>query len=221
MYESSLRGQDYKDAENEVILLSDTSSALKGGFSYQTQSENGHSRKRFSSSAASNWGKNSSMGVIYRYTEEDAERHDVYHQAVFGYTKVQSKKFSYGAVLVDPFLSNKEDTLLAFGAQYMLTQNFTIMGDAGANYKKEAEENSYYAAAVQAQFFKSFFLRVGLYEDKRIGLAGNSWGLSWVGPRLSLDYAFQSSDAKGDDDTKPFFAGEQLEEHSLALTVVF
>lgn len=216
---SAERESDYKDGENQTFLITDTSSALKGAFSYQTQSEDGDSRKRFTSSASSNWGKNMSVGVLYRYTEEDAQDHEVYHQGVLGITYIHSKQLTFGAILVDPFLANKEDALLGGGLQYTLTQNFIVIADAGANYNDDPEDNKFWRAAAQAQFFKSFYLKYGRFEDDITKLRGYSYGVSWVGPKLAVEYAYRNSEAR--QDTEFYFNGEQLEDHSVALSVVF
>lgn len=217
--QSPERDSEFEEMENQIFLITDTSSALKGGFSYQTISENGDSRKRFTSSASSNLGKNTAAGIIYRYTEEDAEHHEVYHQAVFGITHIVNERLTAGAILVDPFLANREDVLSAAGVQYQLTPNFALIGDAGANYKDEPEENNYYAVAAQAQFFKKFFLRFGQFENNAENLRGHSWGLSWVGPRLSFDYATRRSEVF--KDISPLNKGEKIIDHSFALTLVF
>lgn len=216
---SSQRTDDFKKGENQILLLTDTSSALKGAFSYQTQSENGDDRKRFSSSASSNLGPNASFGILYRYTEDDQDQHKVYHQGIFGISYIYDKKLTLGAILVDPFLANKEDTRLAGGIQYALAQNFLLIADVGVNYNDDPEENRFWKAAFQAQFLKDFFLRYGQFDDGTTDLRGHSWGLSWIGPRLALEYAYRRSEAVKDGST--FYEGEELEEHSLALSLVF
>lgn len=218
--ESELRDDSYSDGSNEAFLITDTSSALKGSFSYQYQSENGETRKRLTSSASTHMSKKSSFGVLYRYTEDDTlNGHKVFHQAVFGMTYVVDPRLTLGAILEDPFLANKEDTRLAGGLQYALTQNFLILADIGANYNDEPEDKNFWRAAGQAQFFKRFYLKYGKFEDKIESLRGNSWGLSWIGPKLGIEYAFRKSKAFAD--SQNFFDDEEIEEHSLALSLVF
>ncbi len=71
---SEKRVDGYGDGSNEAFLITDTSSALKGSFSYQHQRENGERRKRLTSSASTHMSKNSSFGVLYRYTQDDTFR---------------------------------------------------------------------------------------------------------------------------------------------------
>lgn len=214
-----IRGSDYEEGENQIFLITDTSSALKGGFSYQTQEENGESRKRFSSSASTHLGKNSSFGIIYRYTEEDARSHDVYHQAVLGLTHVFSNELSFGVVMVDPFLANKEDALLAAGFQFRLAQNLLALGDLGTNFNDEPQNNTFIRGAVQVEFFNYFYMKYGQFLNKNKGLEGSSWGLSWIGPKLALEYANKISEVV--EDGSDIFDGEKIVEHSLAASVVF
>lgn len=209
----------YKDGKNQMFLITDTSAILKGGISYQTQSENGESRTRFTSSAASHLGKNASFGILYRYTHEDTDKYRVFHQATFGITYVINKKLVLGGILADPFLANKEDTRLASGLQYSLSDDLLLMTDAGLNYTENSKDNSFWKAALQAQFFDSIFIKYGVFEDKIEKLKGNSWGASWIGPKMAFEYAFKSSRAF--ENGLDFFNGERFDEHSFAVSVVF
>ncbi len=130
-----------------------------------------------------------------------------------------TQRLTLGAILEDPFLANKEDTKVAGGFQFTLTKNFLILGDIGAKYNDEPEDNNFWKAAAQAQFFKRFYLKYGRFEDKIEKLRGNSWGLSWIGPKLGLEYAFRKS--KAFEDSENFFDHEEIEEHSFALSLVF
>jgi len=165
------------------------------------------------------WVKNASFGVLYRYTEEDAQKHKVYHQATFGLTYLYNEKLSIGAILVDPFLANKTDALAAIGIQYNVAQNFIFMADAGANFATEPETENLLRAAVQAQFFSDLFLKYGQFKNKITGLEGSSWGLSWIGPRLSLEYALKESKVFEAD--SQLLENEEIKEHSFALSLVF
>ena len=53
-----------------MYLLSDSSSRLKGTFSYQDHSENSNRRVRLTSSVANSSGKSTSLGILYRYTKD-------------------------------------------------------------------------------------------------------------------------------------------------------
>src|SRR5690554_2064886 len=178
--ESKDREGSIAEGKNEVFLLTDTSSPLKGGFSYQTQSFNGWKRKRLTSSASTNVGERASFGLLYRYTEEDLGESDIYHQVVFGASYVHDEKLTLGATLVDPFQSNPGDTHVGLGAQYSLFQNLQAIADIGTDYRKSLEKGYFWAAALQAQFFGNFFLRHGRNHNSNLESRASSWGLSWV-----------------------------------------
>ncbi len=216
--ENQLRTDD-RDAEHQMFVITDTSSPLKGSFSFQTQEQGDQNRKRITSSASTNLGKNASFGVLYRYTEEDVDGHRVYHQGTFGLTYLFNEKLSVGAILVDPFLSHKEDTRVAAGIQYSFVQNFLVMADVGTNYTDQPSTENYISAALQAQFFRDLFLKYGQFKDKIEKLEGVSWGLSWIGPRLSLEYAIKES--RSLESTELFFKDEEVQEQSLAISMVF
>tara|TARA_Y100000780_G_scaffold232588_1_gene267776 strand:- start:31728 stop:32624 length:897 start_codon:yes stop_codon:yes gene_type:complete len=215
---SSLRELD-GDAEHQMLVITDTTSQLKGSFSFQTQEQGKQDRKRITSSASTNLGKNASFGVLYRYTEEDVDGHRVYHQGIFGLTYMYNERLSFGAILADPFLANKEDTRLAGGVQFSIAQNFIAMADIGVNYTDSPETQNFVRAAVQAQFFRDLFLKYGQYKDKIDKLEGVSWGLSWIGPRISFEYALKESRAL--ETTELLFEDEEVQEQSFAISMVF
>jgi hypothetical protein len=221
--EAKTRTKDFSDGSNEIYLLSDASSTLKGTFSYQKQAENQFRRQRFTSSFASNYGKRTAIGILYRYTiDEEIRDNDEkkFHQGSIGITHILSEKLSFGAVLVDPFLSNKEDARLIGGAQYNLFSNLLLILDYGVNFNDKPHENTVTKGAVQLNFFRDLFLRGGRFEDKITGLSGNSWGLSWIGPRIALEYAIKNSEVI-DEKSDYLLEEEKITESSLSLAVIF
>ena len=125
-----------------------------------------------------------------------------------------------GAVLIDPFLSNKGDTRFILGLQYALTANLFLIIDGGANYLEKPEENTVSRGALQVNFLKDLYLRAGQYHDKTINRKGHSWGISWIGPRISLEYAYKISEiiTEISDDS---FKDEQIIETSLSFALIF
>jgi hypothetical protein len=221
--ESESRPKDFSDGSNETYLLSDASSTLKGTFSYQKQAENQYRRNRYTSSFASNYGKKTAIGILYRYTIDEDIREDTekkFHQGSLGISHIYSEKLSFGAVLIDPFLSNKEDARLIGGFQYNLVSSLVIVLDYGVNFNDKPHENTVTKGALQLNFFKDLFLRAGRFEDKIMGLSGNSWGLSWIGPRLALEYAIKKSEVT-DEKSDYLLDEEQITESSLSVAIIF
>jgi hypothetical protein len=221
--DSDIRSTDFSDGSNEIYLLSDASSTLKGTFSYQRQAENQYRRQRYTSSFASNYGKRTAIGILYRYTiDEDIRENDEkkFHQGSLGITHIYSEKLSFGAVLVDPFLANKQDARLLGGIQYNLVSNLLLILDYGVNFNDKPHKNSLTKGAVQLNFFKDLFLRAGKFEDRITGLSGNSWGLSWIGPRLALEYAIKNSEVI-EEKSDYLLDKEKITESSLSLALIF
>jgi len=218
---SESRSTGYSDGNSQMYLISDSSAGIKGTFSYQDQAENGFQRTRYTSSLASPIGKRTSMGVLYRYTiDNDGGEENTFHQGVLGVTHIYSKDLIIGAVLVDPFLSHKGDAKATVGIQYNISNNFIFILDGGTDYRNDSDKNGFTRAALQVNFFKDLFLRSGQFHDKMENLKGTSWGISWIGPRIGLEYAHKTSEMIHDNQGK-LFSGEQFVESSLALSVIF
>lgn len=213
---------DFKDGDSEALVIADTSSRLKGTFSYQRQYEDSNRRIRYTSSLANNFSEKQSFGLLYRYTIDSTpeDRSDIFHQFTLGYSYIHSPKLSFGAVLIDPFETKKDDVRFIAGFQYEVLLNIFLLVDFGTNYAYDAQENTLTRIALQLSIFKSLYARVGQSHDKATNLKSNSWGVSWVGPRLSLDYAYKTS--QNISKTADYlFQNEELIEHSLALSVRF
>lgn len=221
---SEKRTKKFSGGNNQMYLISDSTSQLKGTFSYQDQAENRYSRKRYTSSLASNLGKKTAFGILYRYTIDNdkyLDEENTFHQAVFGFTHIHSERLSIGGIIVDPFLSHKKDAKAVLGFQYNLTENFLLILDGGANFNEKPNKNTLYKGALQVNFFKDLYLRVGQYRDKTTNFKGSSWGISWIGPRLSLEYAYKTSEVLEDFADQYLYKGEQFVESSISVALVF
>lgn len=215
------RPGSFGDGSSQMYLLSDSSTRLKGTFSYQDHSENSNRRKRFTSSVANNSGKQTSFGILYRYTiDKVGSEEKKYHQGVIGFTHIYSNELIIGGVIVDPFISNKGDTRSLLGFQYSLTESLHLIIDGGVNYNDKPKEKTLSRAALQVSFLKGIYLRAGQFHDKITNLKGNSWGISWIGPKLSLEYAYKTSE-KISEDTDYLFEDEQIIETSLSFALTF
>lgn len=218
---SEERTTNYPDGSSQMYLLSDSTTKLKGTFSYQDHSENSYRRRRFTSSVANNSGKKTSYGILYRYTMDNYKDEEItFHQGVFGFTHIHSDDLILGGVLVDPFLSNKRDALALIGFQYSLTSNFFLIVDGGANFNDDPEKNTVSRGAVQVNFFRDLYLRAGQFHDKNTNTKGSSWGISWIGPRLSLEYAYKTSEII-QDNSDDLYKDEQIIETSLSFALIF
>ncbi len=221
--DSDKRARDFSDGASEIYLLSDSSGQLKGNFSYQRQAENQFRRTRFTSSFASNYGKKTAIGILYRYTIDEEIRKDdekKFHQGVIGLTHILSEKLIFGATIVDPFLSNKEDARAILGIQYSVVGSLTLILDYGANFNDDPERNSFTRGALQINFFKDLYLRTGRFSNNITGLDGASWGISWIGPRLALEFATKTSEV-AQEKSNYLFEDEKIIESSFSVALIF
>jgi hypothetical protein len=187
---SSDRARSYNEAKSESIVITDTSTPLKGGISYSYQNENSGKRKRLTGSIASNVGKRSSFGIGLRYNEENSFlMRKTYNQIVLGITHIAKEGINFGFVVVDPMQSNEEYFKYTAGIQYTLHDTIDLLLDAGSGDTQNSEKESFTKVAVQLRTFKRFFLRYGRFHDRLYNEKGSSIGFSWVGPKFSVDFA--------------------------------
>lgn len=180
-------------------FVADHGGPIKGGVSYITQDENNFERERMSIHASAPMGANSAMGLSYRYTRDTmprryAHRHDIFHQVALGVLQVIDEKTTLGLVLVDPTRTNPGDERLLAGFQYQLADKLIFMGDIGYQYTKAYDKAYSWSGAGQINIFADFFLRGGLFYDNIRGFKGTGWGVSWIGPRLGVEFAQKYSD---------------------------
>lgn len=219
--QNAQRTSDYRDGSAEIVSVTDTSSNLKGGFTYARQIHGHEKRTRYALSMANSLSKDSAIGLIYRYSDEDSDsKRGYYSQAVLGYTKIVSPGLTFGLTIVDPFLTVKEHFKATIGVQYSLFSSLDLIADAGTGDHRNFKSEVFTKAALQIRAFERFYIRYGMFNDKRVNLKGNSLGLSWVGPKFSVDYSYKNSEII-DDIADKFFKDEQLYESSLAVTILF
>ena len=188
-----------KRNESQGVFLSDHSDTLKGGVAYLMQGENDFKRERLVLHSSSMIGDKSSVGVSYRYTMDKrptsfSKRHRTFHQATIGSMHVIDEHTILGLVIVDPSKSNPGDERATGGLQYELAERVSIMADAGFQYTKAYNKAYVWSGAVQLKLFEDFFVRAGQFYDNVNKFKGNSWGVSWLGPRLGIEFAQKFSD---------------------------
>lgn len=218
----NLRSIDSNKGQAEIYQISDTSSPLKGTFSYQNQARNGFSRKKLVSSLASHIGPKTSIGFIYSYNFLNTpflNKQDTFHQGTIGLTHVFNNRTSFGIVVEDPFLSNSEESQIKTGFQFALFQNTLFIQDFSKSLKEQKNKGITSRSAIQINAFADFYIRAGLFSDILLNTKGTAYGLSWVGPKLSFDLAIMKSEFV--KNTLLNFKGEKDVESSLAVSIRF
>jgi hypothetical protein len=183
---------------HEAYFLFDNSSQVKGGFSYQHQREGGFERKRLTASLAGFITDRLTWGLLYKYTEDNLSssargNSKVSHPVTLGLTYVFSPGLIVGATYDDPGLAIKEETRANIGIQYSLFDQFVLIFDAGTKPNGDAFDSRIWRGALQFNVFSDFFVRAGKYQDRALNLEGDSWGVSWIGPKLGAEFAMKQS----------------------------
>lgn len=218
---STNRPGNYKEGRSEFLSFSDTTTPLKGGFSYLYQNEEYGKRTRYALSSAGNITKTTSFGISYKYTDEVSEIiEDSYHQFTLGFTHILNEDIVFGLVIVDPQRKIEQYSHFTLGFQYNLNPFISFMADVGSGDNKNTDKESFSRYALQINSFKYFFFRTGRFHDKFNNIRGFSYGLSWVGPKFAIDYAIKNSELISET-SEELFKGEQLVETSFAISALF
>ncbi|MBF0297283.1 MAG: hypothetical protein HQK51_01100 [Oligoflexia bacterium] len=194
------------DSSSWAVTVSDAKSGVKGSVSYQKQEEWFDQRKRFNVALASNVGKTSSLGFMYRRTtdkiSDDGQNYSEknYNQMVIGSMYALNENFTVGMLVVDPFKSKIDDNRAFLGLQFMLTNVLTLIADVGSDYNQNLANRFVYKGAVQINFFSDLYLRAGFFNDKGLNELGNGVGIGWVSPRLLLEAAMKNTEFKYSDE---------------------
>lgn len=195
---------DFDESRSQGFFMSDHSGPVKGGVAYLSQDENDYERKQIVAHGAAAIGKGSAMGFSYKYItdrlpSESKNRNRVHHQSTIGTMHVLSENSIIGMVLVDPTRTTPNEERLIGGFQHTLTEQFILIGDAGAQYTKAFSKKYLWRAALQLNVFDDFFIRVGRFHDNILQLKGTGWGASWIGPRLGVEFGMKFSEQFGKD----------------------
>lgn len=220
--QNNQRSRDFKNGERELFVITDTSSNVKGGFAVERSKIDQNKRFRISSSGAATFSESTSMGLLLKYTEDKyAQSHLTYTQLDFGLMHIVKKGLSFGLLVKNPTHANREDPVAILGMHYNIFANMDLILDVGTAYEDKPEDNTLQRAALQLQVFNSLFLRTSQFYDKISEISGTSWGFSWVGPKLSIEYAYKTFEPLNNDDTSIIFEDEKVIENVLSLVVVF
>ncbi|MBT3585546.1 MAG: hypothetical protein HN509_11625 [Halobacteriovoraceae bacterium] len=213
---------DPPKSKNMGFVLSDASKKAKGSLSYAKQAEGFNERERFGISMAHPFSQKSAIGATYRITKDRVSENgfeydtDNYNQFVFGATHSISNEVTMGLVVVDPMQVKPDETRGILGMQYEYKKLITLLFDIGSDYNKNLSEGLLYKGAFQVRTFKNFFLRVGMFNDRGKQEKGNGLGISWVQPKLMLDFAFKNTDVL-ESTTLPQ-EGQEIKETSFSIS---
>jgi hypothetical protein len=186
------------DGRHEGYFVFDNAGETKGGLSYQRQRENGFTRQRMTATMATNIGSDMSLGFLYKHTDDLRpvwynSRHKVSHPMTLGFSWIVRPDLTLGAIWDDPTRATPGESRAVAGAQYALTADLLVIADGGGDPTRSFSDTRTLRGALQFNFFSDFFLRVGKFEDKALNLEGESWGFSWIGPKLSVEFAMKNS----------------------------
>ena len=184
-----------RKSEDLAAIASDAKARSAASASYVKHTEDGVERKQIAGGFAYRAGPVSSFGVSYKMTEDqfltDATTKKT-KQVTFGASHILSDALSIGFVVVDPFQEIPRDTKGIMGIQYTYKNFISLFGDVGSNYNNELSTSLLYRGGIQFGLFGALFLRVGAYRDRSIREKGNGIGLSWIQPKLMLDFAIKN-----------------------------
>lgn len=190
---SDERGANYKDGLNEFYSISDTTTALRGSFSYLYQNEAEGKRKRIALSSAALINKRTSIGLIISHSEEETEIEDgEYVQFTVGGIHNATENLILGFVYTDPSIEISEYSEYVFGLQFKLNQYLTVIADAGSGDVENPEKSAFTKTALQISATERLFFRYGISHDKFNGTKGVGYGFSWVGPKFAIEYALKN-----------------------------
>jgi len=218
---SSERSGSFKNGLNEFYNITDTANSTKGAFSYLHQNERAGRRKRLALSSSFPISKKSSAGIIYKYTDEKSDiRDEVYHEFTVGFFHIQTSNLSFGFIYDDPQIKISEYSKYSFGTQYALNKYITLMLDAGSGDVKNPSRKSFTKYAIQLAASERLFFRYGKFNSKFDNNDGIGYGLSWVGPKFSIDIAREESSPL--EEKESFLNdGEKLVNTSFSLSALF
>ena len=209
---------------SQAAFVSDYSGSVKGGVSYINQKENEHERTRLGINAATSSSESSAVGISYRYTTDKLpsgtpKRHKVFHEMVLGMLQIIDNDTSVGLVVVDPTRSNEGNEKVIGGFQYRIAKKFTIIGDFAYRYTGAISKDYGWNGAVQLNLFDDFFIRGGQFYDNITYYKGTGYGLTWIGPRMGVEFAQKFSEAT--DKNTYVYRGETIVDTSLSALIKF
>ncbi|RZF23022.1 hypothetical protein DAY19_04425 [Halobacteriovorax vibrionivorans] len=219
-----LEENNLKGSSNLAVIASDSSKALKGSLSYVKTKKGDENYKQLSTSFASTVGPKSSLGFTYQDIKRvdnylgNIEKNE-YSQVNIGVFHAVTSSLSLGMVAMDPFKSSENGTKAILGMQYQYGKFISLMLDAGADYTTELSERSLVRGAIQFNVLSDFYIRAGMFDDKIDMQSGSGFGISWIQPKLTLNFAM--SNISVDEDALLKQIAEEIQETSFSLSYRF
>ena len=210
--------------KSQGFFVSDHDGPLKGGVAYISQQENNFERKQIVAHGASALGERTALGLAYRNLTDTlpqgvSDRHKVSHQVTLGMTQILDDSTTLGLVLIDPTRTYRGEERLLTGFQFTFASRFNLIADIGAQYTKNMMDKHLWRVALQVQLFDDFFFRAGQFYDNIRANKGSGWGVSWIGPKLGVEFAQKFTDQFGEDGY--IYEGESLVDTSLSAIIKF
>jgi hypothetical protein len=217
-------GQDrldsYRSNTSEAHIVTDSTSALRGSFAYIRKLEDEFKRTSYSLSMSGAMSKSSAMGITYTYAMDEnfGEILDPKHFLDIGYINVVNTKVSYGLVLKDAGKASQTQRRLIGGVHYNLTNILAFILDLEIDVQRSYEDYNSTKGAVQFSLVSDIFVRAGYFNSTIDNETGTTYGLSWVGPKLSFDYALKRVHLKENNPDKGLYEDDEILTSSFAIS---
>lgn len=210
---NSLRSKsENKSFQERSLIISDTSSRLKGNLSYQDYRYFDTDITKVSSSMSSILSKSSAHGLILHYIDESVSSDNVFYRVDYGLLKVLEKNLTFGFVLKDLFKSGFQSREVLTGFHYNPFDQIALILDGSYLPDAVAENKTIVKTAIQIEAFDSFYIRYGIQRNEANDLEVKSGGIAWSGPRFSLEYS-RRVHVNDELNTDPL--------HNLSITLLF
>ncbi len=222
--EREARDDNFSTGKSQGFFATDQTGMVKGGLSYLKQDENDFERKQFIAHGASAIGKASAMGFSYRYIEDKlppdrTNRNQQHHQLNAGTLFALSEDTTLALIITDLTRTTPNEEKAIAGFQYNITERLFLMGDAGFQYTETYSKKYLWRAALQLNVFADFFIRAGQFYDNIQEFKGTGWGVSWIGPRLGVEFSQRFSDQFGKNSY--IYEDESLADTSISAIIKF
>lgn len=200
---NELRGATEEDFakrnSTQGFFLSDHSGELKGGLAYLRQDENNYERESLVFHSSRPLGPRASAGIKYSYMQDTRPatkrpRHEIQHQITTGISYIVDEDTTLGFVAQDMTRTTPGEERTTVGFQYNIASRLTLIADAGYLYTGSITEDYIWSAAAQINVFSDFFIRGGRFFDNVYKLKGYGWGVSWIGPKLGVEFSQKTSE---------------------------
>jgi hypothetical protein len=210
---------------SRALIISDTTTPVKGSFGYFSQRENDAKRRRLTFTMAMPAGPSTAVGLTWRYNRlftnfSSSYQKDIYQQLVIGTYHRITPNFTSGIVITDIFKAKQDEGKIQVGFRYDLAMKLSFLVDFGGNFNRELSETAFSSVAMQLNFFSQLYIRISSFSDKLLGVKGTGWGMNWQGPKMNLEFAMKST-KQSDTNSILLYADETIQDASFAVSIAF